>query len=116
LIEADEGALMIAMRGGIRRLVDGKSEAYPLSAGEQPSRLLRDRNGGLWIGTLDRGLLHVYQGRTDRFAHSDGLSGDAIYGLFEYREGDVWVATSDGLDRFRDFPVSTISVKQGLSN
>src|SRR5271165_4468097 len=116
LIEDDNGALLIAMRGGIRRLVEGKSEAYPLSAGEQPSRLLRDRNGGLWIGTLDRGLLRVHQGRTDRFAKSDGLSGDAIYGLFEDREGDVWVATSDGLDRFRDFPVSTISVKQGLSN
>src|SRR5271157_1943271 len=116
LIEADKRALLIAMRGGIRRLVEGKSEAYPLSAGEQPSRLLRDRNGGLWIGTLDRGLLRVHQGRTDRFAKSDGLSGDAIYGLFEDREGNVWVATSDGLDRFRDVSVPTISVKQGLSN
>jgi PAS domain S-box-containing protein len=116
LVEDGTGALLIAMRGGIRRLVDGKSEAYPLSAGEQPSRLLRDRNGGLWIGTLDRGLLHVREGRTDRFAKSDGLSGDDVYRLFEDREGNVWGATSDGLDRFRDFPVPTISVKQGLSN
>jgi signal transduction histidine kinase/streptogramin lyase len=116
LIETDKGALLIAMRGGIRRFVDGKSEAYPLSAGEQPSRLLRDRNGGLWIGTMDRGLLHVHQGRTDLFAKSDGLSGNDIYGLFEDREGNVWVATSDGLERFRDVSVPTISVKQGLSN
>ena len=116
LIEADKGALLIAMRGGIRRLVEGKSEPYPLSAGEQPSRLLRDRNGGLWIGTLDRGLVHVHEGRTDRFALSDGLSGNVVYRLFEDREGNVWVATSDGLDRFRDVSVLTISVKQGLSN
>src|SRR5208283_673729 len=98
LIEADEGALMIAMRGGIRRLVDGKSEAYPLSAGEQPSHLFRDRDGGMWIGTLDRGLVHVHQGRTDRFALSDGLSGNIVYRFFEDREGNVWVATGDGLD------------------
>ena len=36
--------------------------------------------------------------------------------LFEDREGNIWVATVDGLDRFRDFAVPTISVKQGLSN
>jgi ligand-binding sensor domain-containing protein len=62
------------------------------------------------------GLLHVHQGRTDLFARSDGLSGDFIQALFEDREGNIWVATSDGLDRFRDFAVPTISVKQGLSN
>jgi hypothetical protein len=36
LIEGDNGALLIAMRGGIRQLVDGKAEAYPLpGAGRQ---------------------------------------------------------------------------------
>ena len=65
---------------------------------------------------LDRGLLHVHEGRTDLFAQSDGLSGDSVTRLFEDREGNIWVATIDGLDRFRDFAVPTISVKQGLSN
>ena len=54
LIEGDNGALWIAMRGGIRQLVDGKAEAYPLpGVGRQfkATRLLRDRDGGLWIGT-----------------------------------------------------------------
>src|ERR1700683_1813428 len=118
LIEGDNGALLIAMRGGIRQLVDGKTEAYPLpGAGRQfPNHLLRDRNGGLWIGTACRVLRHVHQGKTDLFARSDGLSGDFVTALFEDREGNIWVATSDGLDRFRDFTVPTISVKQGLSN
>src|SRR5271165_445235 len=118
LIEGDNGALLIGMLDGIRRLVDGKAETYPLSAGLQfrPNRLFRDRNGGLWIGTLDRGLLHVHQGRTDVFAESDGLSGDQVFSLFEDREGNIWVATGNGLDRFRDLAIPTISVKQGLSN
>src|SRR5271169_6226242 len=47
---------------------------------------------------------------------SDGLSGGFISRLFEDREGNIWVATPDGLDRFRDVAVPTISVKQGLSN
>jgi len=119
LTEGDNGALLIATRNGIRQLLHGKAEAYPLpgAGGEfRPSRLLRDRNGGLWIGTQDRGLLHVHQGRTDVFARPDGLSGDYISRLYEDREGDIWVATNEGLDRFRDFAVPTISVKQGLSN
>jgi len=119
LIEGDNGALLIQMQSGIRRFVEGRAEAYRLPGdGRQfnPNKLLRDRIGGLWIGTPDRGLLHVHGGRTDMFARSDGLSGDFIYSLFEDREGNIWVATHDGLDRFREFAVPTISVKQGLSN
>jgi ligand-binding sensor domain-containing protein/signal transduction histidine kinase len=118
-LESDNGALLISSRSGITRLVDGKADAYSLpgSVGKYtPVRLLRDRNGGLWIGTTDRGLLHVHQGRTDAFGQSHGLSSDYIQRIFEDREGNIWVATVDGLDRFRDFAIPTISVKQGLSD
>src|SRR5262249_51996053 len=74
-----------------------------------------DREGSLWIGTTLRGLLHVHQGRTDVFASPDGLSGEYVRSLLEDREGNIWVVTGEGLDRFRDFAVSTISPKQGLS-
>ena len=119
LVEGDNGALLLATDDGIKQLVHGKVEAYPIPAvGQQftPSSLLRDRDGGLWIGTSDRGLLHVYQGRTDQFALSDGLSGDDVQSLFEDREGNIWVATIGGMDRFRDLAVPPISVKQGLSD
>ena len=80
------------------------------------NKLLRDRDGGLWIGTHQRGLIHVHQGRTDVFTKSDGLSGDISCSIFEDREGNVWVASTAGLDRFRELPVTTISTKQGLSS
>src|SRR5262249_40490666 len=117
--EANDGALLIGARSGIRRLVGEKTEAYPLP-GRVPQfgipKLLRDHDGGLWIGTSVRGLVHVRQGRTDVFARSDGLSGDDVYALFEDREGNIWVSTSRGLDRFRDLAVVTIDVNQGMSN
>jgi signal transduction histidine kinase/ligand-binding sensor domain-containing protein len=119
LIESDDGGILIAKHGGMTKLRSGKAEAYPLPAGPQfrPHRLLRDRNGGLWIGAVvDKGLLHIHKGTTDLFTRADGLSGGAVSALFEDREGNIWVATLDGLDRFRDFAVPTISVQQGLSS
>jgi signal transduction histidine kinase/ligand-binding sensor domain-containing protein len=117
LLESDDGGLLIAQHTGITKLRNGKSEAYPLPAGLQPHRLLRDRDGGLWIGALvDKGLLHIHEGRTDLFTPAEGLSGESVDALFEDREGNIWVATDDGLDRFRDFAVPTISIQQGLSS
>ena len=65
---------------------------------------------------MDNGLLHVHEGRMDLFTPADGLSGGAVSALLEDSEGSIWVATLDGLDRFREFAVPTISVQQGLSS
>ena len=128
LSKADDGRLLIAMHGaGVLQFVGDKVEPYPVRSAINSNkllpdrdidsnRLLRDRDGGLWIGTVERGLIHVHNGRTDVFTQSDGLSGNVVLSLFEDREGNVWVATTGGLDRFRELPVATISVKQGLSS
>lgn len=127
LSESDGGRLLVAEYGtGLMQLVRDKMQPYPIrsAANSSPLRghdvnsnkLLRDRDGGLWIGTVERGLIHVHHGRTDRFTKADGLSGDIVLALFEDREGSVWVATTGGLDRFRELPVTTVSVKQGLSS
>src|SRR5262249_19116822 len=31
------------------------------------------------------------------------------------REGNIWVTTTEGIDRFRNIPVAIVSTKQGLS-
>jgi signal transduction histidine kinase/ligand-binding sensor domain-containing protein len=119
IAEDNDGQLWIAdgSEGGLIRLLDNKLLHYPLpSTGQKilPVVLLSDRNGGLWIGTAGQGLMHLYNGRLDRFGRADGLSGDHIRCLFEDREGNVWAATESGLDRFRDLPLTTISRAQGL--
>ena len=119
LAESDDGGILIAKHSGVTKLLNGKTEAYPLPAvlQFQPHRLLRDRNGALWIGALvDSGLLHVHDGKADPFTTANGLSGASVTAIFEDREGSIWVATADGLDRFREFAITTISVQQGLSS
>src|SRR4029453_3615104 len=68
LIASDEGQLLVVIRGkGLRRLVGEQVEAFPIRSAVRPTallqdadidsnKLLRDRNGGLWIGTEHRGL------------------------------------------------------------
>jgi ligand-binding sensor domain-containing protein/signal transduction histidine kinase len=117
--EGNRGTLLVATSHKIKQLVDERLKTYPLPVAHlllQPKSLLRDRNGGVWIGTLDQGLVHVHQGRVDTFTRADGLSGNTISNMIEDREGNIWVATVSGLDRFRDLVVTTVSVAQGLSN
>ena len=102
-IEGDNGGLLFTTRSGIKRLMNGKIEPYSLPGNLQQlrvMRMLRDRDGGLWLGTWDRGIVHVHQGRTDTYFNS--LSGVDIAGLLEDHEGDIWAVTSEGLDRFRE--------------
>ena len=118
LTQTADGVFLIAERNGLKQLIGGKVVEYSLPTNVpdfQPSHLLEDRDGALWIGTFDRGLLHVRHGRVDLYAQADGLSGNYIRDLFEDREGNIWVATDNGLDRFRHTAVNTISVNQGLS-
>ena len=114
-----EQTLLIGTQTGVQGLVKGRVAQLPLPGLSQrfrAYRILRDRDGGLWIGTLDRGLVHYHQGKTDAFLEADGLSGDSVVALFEDREGNVWAATPNGLDRFRNYAVPNIGLKQGLSH
>jgi signal transduction histidine kinase/ligand-binding sensor domain-containing protein len=77
--------------------------------------LLFDRDHTLWVGTVNRGIYRIAGGRIDHLGQSDGLSDDAINGLFEDREGSVWVATTKGVDKFRQTRVVTFSLREGLS-
>ena len=119
MTDGEDGALLIPTTGAVMRVEEEKAEVvspFPSARqGFRVLRMLRDRNGGLWVGPAGRGLVHIHEGRTDVFSQLDGLSGDDIYDLFEDREGSIWVGTINGLDRFRELPVVTYSRNQGLS-
>jgi signal transduction histidine kinase/ligand-binding sensor domain-containing protein len=116
--EAGDGTLLIPLRGRLARFRGGKLETqqpYPAPARNVYGEiLLQDRDGSLWIGTAGAGVVHLHNGRADVFSQADGLSGNFVTSLFEDREGDVWVATLNGLDRFRNYAVATYSQREGL--
>lgn len=79
------------------------------------SRLLHDSHGNLWIGTGGQGLWrirHTDKGLVDaleRTSTATGLSDDGITELIEDREGNVWAATRDGLNRFTPHKMTPIT-------
>src|SRR5262249_25473016 len=74
-----------------------------------------DRNRSLWMGTLTDGVYRLSGEGVDRFRTEHGLSSNTVSGFFEDREGNPWLASSKGLDCFRDSPVVTYSTTEGLT-
>lgn len=119
IADGEDGAALVTTAGGIRRLIGGTSQvAFPLPASMRglARGMLRDRDGGLWVRTSGKGLVHLHQGRTDVFSQPDGLTGDQVSSFYEDREGNIWVSTLNGVDRFRELPVVTYSANQGMSS
>ena len=119
LAEGDAATALTLIVGGLGSFVDGRVIAYPETGVPQPFtplNLLRTRDGALWIGTLERGLVRVAHGRTSTMARRDGLSSDHVWSLFQDREGNVWVGTAQGLDRFSELVATPVDVDQGLSS
>ncbi|WP_226015968.1 two-component regulator propeller domain-containing protein [Novosphingobium sp. FKTRR1] len=81
--------------------------------------ILLDRDGTLWCSSVGGGGLRRVRtvlGATmlDQGADShgpsvatNGLSSDLVHTLFEDREGNIWIGTSLGLDRFRPANIVT---------
>jgi signal transduction histidine kinase/ligand-binding sensor domain-containing protein len=123
LAAAGDGSVWAGMspRGpgvGLQHLVQGEWKSWVTTGFDSSdlriSALLMDRQGALWIGTPDQGIYRIYQDKIEHFQRAGGLSSDNVYNLFEDREGNIWVATSKGIDRFRDLRVATYSVIEGL--
>lgn len=72
---------------------------------------LFDHHGNLWIGTHYQGVQLLATPaatrdngggeKSDSFTSRDGLSSNVTNQLLEDREGNIWVATERGLDKFR---------------
>ena len=93
---------------GLQQWIDGKwktliTATLNSSTLNLYSGLLLDRHNAMWIGTEGNGIYRVHDGEVDRFRSADGLSGDTVEEFFEDREGNLWVATAEGVDCFATF-------------
>jgi ligand-binding sensor domain-containing protein len=115
IAQAPDGSIWVAkLRGRIQRwMTAGGTPVLDDGALATSSTgvIAFDEFGGLWIGGLGDGLRHLVVPTThpdldglmshlQLFDASTGLSNDYVWPLMEDREGNIWVGTSAGLDRF----------------
>ncbi len=74
-----------------------------------------DREGTLWFGTLNRGLVRFKDGRFTTYTTEDGLSGNRIEAVLADREGTLWLGTyANGITRVTRQVITTYSEHDGM--
>ena len=88
--------------------------------------ILIDNQGSLWITTLGDGLRRVtfpehlngpdiseFGTEIEAFTHAQGLTNDYVRCILQDFEGNIWVGTSEGLDRFRQGAFTPVALPSG---
>ena len=76
--------------------------------------MIRDRESNVWIAAGGNGLLRVSRDGVVRAAAEHGWSFGYVATVFEDRDGNLWVGTDEGLERWRDPVFTTYSAAQGI--
>ena len=80
-------------------------------------QLLEDRNGNLWLPSIEKGLLRIaVDGTVRRFGKADGLPNDnGTRAVFEDAAGSLWVGSGvGGVTRFRPARFHALGAAVGL--
>ena len=79
-----------------------------------PHHDLRSRRQSLGRHIMARGFFVSMETWWTTYGRTEGLSSDSVNAVFEDREGILWAATPDGIDKFRDPPVTSFSTLGGI--
>ena len=104
-------------------MADTARSVRPISPSDKPpdetevqvgsEGILFDSDGAFWITSLGdglrrsqapqslRGRIKEFSTVVESFTAKDGLSDDVVRTILQDREGNIWVGTNNGLDRFR---------------
>ena len=94
---------------------------FPAVAKSGPDEILFDRDGSLWGTTASGGIFRIrapraidrgQPGAEEVYTAQDGLSSDIATPILEDREGNIWVGTAVGLDRFR---AANVVLERGIT-
>jgi signal transduction histidine kinase/ligand-binding sensor domain-containing protein len=110
-----DGTVWITDGEGVRSVDESGKQPRYLAVGHYYDDLTFDHAGGLWAVSLLQGVVYAahpgdalaagitsIKAGVDGSTSHEGLSADTGNTVLTDREGNVWIATDDGLDRFRE--------------
>lgn len=122
VLQAADGSMWIGHALGVDRWIDGTAHKVDLAALGHPASsvlsMARARDGGIWLGTYDQGVLHVagaMQGALPaHLDRRDGLPSNHVRSLAETRDGTLWIGTAEGLVAWHDGALRRFTRGDGL--
>jgi signal transduction histidine kinase/ligand-binding sensor domain-containing protein len=112
MAQAPDGTIWFADADSVRSVSPNRAH---IEVKVEVNAVMVDRQGPIWLGSFGDGLWRVPVPTPDgkkivisgdpeveKFTMKEGLSGNQVNCVMEDREGDIWVGTDLGLDRFRN--------------
>lgn len=115
-VNADfHGNLWIQTKGsGVLMVANGQRKLYTARDGlpgkDVEGYFLEDGKGNIWYGAFGGSLYRIREGKREL---ANALE---AYVLYEDREGSIWIGTPKGLRRWREFTITNLTERDGLSS
>jgi signal transduction histidine kinase/ligand-binding sensor domain-containing protein len=117
LLAMDNGDVWIGTDKGVARWTGtaiGQSGMPGMLTDLQALAMIRDRAGNVWIAAGSGGLVRVDdRGQANR-SLPNASPAPNVSSVFEDRDGNIWVGTDRGIERWRSPTFTTFSTAQGL--
>jgi ligand-binding sensor domain-containing protein/signal transduction histidine kinase len=111
-----DGSLWVASTHLYR--INSRRDASALIPAPEPGirvrNVLRDRSGALWIGTDGHGAFRSRGFEKTHYTTHNGLTNDFVRAFLESRDGSIWIATDEGINRWRDGSLTNYRMSDGL--
>ena len=119
VLQTRDGYIWLATNGGLARYdgVNFKTFEVGNTPGMTSNRILslcEDREGSLWIGTENQGLMRLKDGAFTSYPEIEDVKNRAVAGIIEAREGGLWLATATAIVRFKGGVFSSYKDPDGL--
>ncbi|MBC7926541.1 MAG: hypothetical protein H7039_12870 [Bryobacteraceae bacterium] len=104
-------------RNGVRHIRDtavDTPERQPSSAGKTVYQLLVDSHERLWLGYYQGGVTVATGDSSKSWGIQDGVAAGPVQSMYEDHAGDIWLAATGGLSRFRQGRWTTWGTAQGI--
>ena len=92
------------------------NEEFRISGKQGPGTLARiysineDRNGNLWIGTVDAGVWRYDGHNLKNYTTLNGLPSDAVISTYRDKDGELWFGTEAGVCTFNGISFTRFSI------
>lgn len=100
LVGTAEGLVMLDLSTTDKKLLTGNSTNLKQFTSNYITQVIQDSRGLIWVGTREGvNILNLEDDDLDYLTKKEGLSNNAISGLAEDKNHNIWITTSNGVTR-----------------